>query len=783
MQPLEQRRIVERVGQRPRQSLRGLLPKYGGVMPQGPEPGWTGTNVAAVVAGCSQWRSGDSRFPRHPTPSQAAHAASERVARAERICSRAGAGLLVAALMVVAVDAEAQTAVCSNTPATGERVSCMEDASSTDDISLALEGVVIDTTADDVQSIYVEHLGEGRVSIDVVPKIDSEEIRTDSSLSTTGNNAPGLHGRHDGTGDLDITSSSTEITTTGTASRGIYGFHKGDGNIDIESRNDVIHTMSAHTEDLHNLKTEGIVGRHQGVGHITIVADRTEVTTASTAAVAVRGVVETTNRDDIPSGAVNNLTITVTGAVLVTSGRLSQGINAWHQRATDNSQGRILVTVRDGTISTSGHGAAGIWAHHQSEGDVDVNVTAQTIHTHGGNSKGIVAHQEMSGAESPQTGNLNVYAENITIETRGPVTSDGIYARNSGVIGDVNITVVESSITTKGTGIYRNIGSLDHGIRGEINEGVGNINIIARGGSVTTLGTYSYGIFGIHRGDGYLSMETKDGNVVTTTGDNAHGIVAYHFGTEDTRSMEITVGGTVEVSGANAQGVRVGTVNSSGVPERVAGLDEDGYRRQTVRVNGRVYSGSGAGIGVFLAGGGRVYIGPRGSVGAASGIAIRATGDVPDANPEDPPMKPMLYVDINLDGRRVAQVIGDDWIINDGGETTIVVNGVKLHDGAGGVVRDENGNPIKAPNGAVDVWIRDDGPHRRYHHEPVDDFRSIHKHHRRSGLLRRGLHSIRAAAHAHGATRAAVHGGIRAARRRLRGAAERVAAPERMGRR
>ena len=29
---------------------------------------------------------------------------------------------------------------------------------------------------------------------------------------------------------------------------------------------------------------------------------------------------------------------------------------------------------------------------------------------------------------------------------------------------------------------------------------------------------------------------------------------------------------------------------------------------------------------------------------------------------------------MNLDGRRVASVIGDDWILNDGGETTIAPN-------------------------------------------------------------------------------------------------------------
>ena len=121
-------------------------------------------------------------------------------------------------------------------------------------------------------------------------------------------------------------------------------------------------------------------------------------------------------------------------------------------------------------------------------------------------------------------------------------------------------------------------------------------------------------------------------------------------------------------------------------------MGADGYRQQAVRVNGRVFGGTGEGAGIFLAGGGKVFIGPRGTVGAASGIAIRAAGDAPK-----------LLVDMNLGGRRVGEVIGDDYILNDGGETTVVVNGVKLHDGATG------NTGSSAPNGAWDVSLREDG--------------------------------------------------------------------------
>ena len=138
---------------------------------------------------------------------------------------------------------------------------------------------------------------------------------------------------------------------------------------------------------------------------------------------------------------------------------------------------------------------------------------------------------------------------------------------------------------------------------------------------------------------------------------------------------------------------RVGIVNGDGEAERVAAAGADGYRQQTVTVNNRVYGGTGEAAGVFLAGGGKVFIGKQGTVGAASGIAIHATGGT----------APTLYVDIDLDLRRVAEVIGDDWIINDDGETTIVVNKVTLHDGANGVTG------RTAPNGAWNVTMRGEG--------------------------------------------------------------------------
>ncbi len=294
------------------------------------------------------------------------------------------------------------------------------------------------------------------------------------------------------------------------------------------------------------------------------------------------------------------------------------------------------------------------------------------------------------GLHQGTSGNVDISVQggSITTENTNSHGVSGIHQGN----GDIDISVQDAAIRTESTGIYRNIGTLAHGVLG-YHTGSGNIDISVQGGSITTMGSYSYGFRGDHRGDGDITIAS--GGSITTAGDNAHGVVAYHYGTMDSRTIAVTVGGTISAGGAGAHGVRIGALNAEGEAARAAGMDADGYRRQTVTVNGAVMGGTGAGV--YLAGGGLVVIGPKGSVGAESGIAILATGDTPV--PGGDPLKPRLHVSMNLDGRRAAEVLDDDWIVNDGGETTIVVNNVKLHDGAAGVTG------LTAPNGTRDVLI------------------------------------------------------------------------------
>ena len=253
--------------------------------------------------------------------------------------------------------------------------------------------------------------------------------------------------------------------------------------------------------------------------------------------------------------------------------------------------------------------------------------------------------------------------------------------------GDIDIDVGNATFMVTGDnsdGIYAS------------HRGEGDINVDAQGLTIAANGTESNGVYGDHRGaEGDVHIDVR-GSRITTRGVNSYGIYAEHE--SGIGEVRITVdGGTIRAAGMDASGIQIGRLNEEGMVERAAALGEDGYRNQSVTVNGQVFGGSGEAAGVYLAGGGRVMIGLQGSLGAESGVAIRATGDTLDS--AGATRKPKLYLDANLAGRRMASVIQGD-VQNDGGETTIVVNGVKLYDDAAGATG------LEVLNGAWDVTLR-----------------------------------------------------------------------------
>ena len=590
--------------------------------------------------------------------------------------------------------------------------------------------------------IYGRHEGMGNITL-VVEGVPEADTTIETSPPPSGNNTVfsyAIDGDHEGQGGVDITVSDVTIMAEGFSggenARGVSGriwplrvpspdvgdpLHSGDFDVKIDVSRSRISTMGQ--------TANGIYGSHYGTtttavlhGDVNIAATNTDITTEGLYSAGIYGQ---------NASAVGDIILTMRGGSITTEEfDESHGIELLKADFTDTgTSGDITATVTDAELRTKGTLAHGIFGYHQGTGAVNINVGDSTITTESTEAPSGFPFANGIYGRHVGTGDVTIDVRGGTITTMG-VDSHGIFGRHEGT-DDIVINTRNHVITTESTDLDPQYGeTFSTGIYAR-HQSIGNITIDARGGGITTKGVVSYGLYARHEGDGDITIDTRDGHTITTTGANGHGIVAHHQGTMDSRSMAITVGGTIDASGEGAQGVRVGTLNTDntdavpdGTPERVAALGEDGYRQQTVTVNGSVM---GDDAGVWLAGGGRVVIGPQGSIASDSGIAILATGtvaevpavlddpttmNVDESMPAMPAIPPKLRVDLNLGGRRVAQAIGDDWIINDGGETTIAVNRVVLHDGATGVTG------RTAANGVWNVRMREEGVNVDYIMDP-----------------------------------------------------------------
>ena len=480
-----------------------------------------------------------------------------------------------------------------------------------------------------------------------------------SSADVT-SNARGISVGHYGeSGALRLELRGGNFTTMGESAFAVHSHHRGAGDSRMIARNLTVNTNGRYAY--------AIVSSHVGAGDTNIDVRGSAISTTGEDADGILGA----HHD------AGDLTIDAQGLTVSTTGKNSDGIFGQH-----TGQGSFDLHVRGGAISTTGENALGILGLHWDAGDVTINAQALTVLTTGESADGIFGQHRGEGS-------LDLHVQGGAISTTGK-NAPGIVGGHFDA-GDVTIDVRDVTITTESTGLNLDPDSDD---------------------------ISAYGVYAWHGNptdaDGNPLTDSDDnviqgtGNIVIgltsseigTRGEGAHGIFAEHE--SGIGEIRITVdGGTIGAAGMEASGIRIGRLDEEGIVENAAALGEDGYRRQSVRVNGRVIGGSGEGAGVYLAGGGRVMIGPQGSLAAESGVAIRATGDGLDS--AGATRQPKLYLDANLAGRRMASVIQGD-VLNDGGETTIVVNGVTLYDEAAGATG------LEVLNGAWDVTLRGRDP-------------------------------------------------------------------------
>ena len=358
------------------------------------------------------------------------------------------------------------------------------------------------------------------------------------------------------------------------------------------------------------------------------------------------------------------------------------------------STGDVDMDVRDVDIEVRGPGESidGIYGYHLGTGDTDITVRDADIAVHGDQYSNGIAYGYWIADEA---GNLSVDAQDVDIEVHGERYLDGIWGIHRGT-GDIDVDVRRAAILTNGA---------DSGGMSFVHDGGGDISVAVRDVDIEVNGDRSVGIGGGQRYEatGDIAIDVRDATVAAT-GESIAGIRSFHMSGEGSILVRVD-GGTIVAEGPGSSGILVGLTgrifgDRTGPIKAPAGgeIEVDGSApggspraggnpAQSVMVNAHVRGGTGVGAGVRLYGGGRVEIGPRGSVGADSGVAVRAEGE--DA---------ALHVDVALDGRRPGEAIAGE-IRNDDGRTTIVVNGTTLHDGMTGATG------MRAPHGARDVTL------------------------------------------------------------------------------
>ena len=314
------------------------------------------------------------------------------------------AGGLAFAFSLGAGEAAAQSAVCSNTPAAGQRIDCREGGGSADDIRIDATNVVIPATA--THAIYARHSGSGDIDIDL----------SGGTLTTTGARDYAVIGWHSGaSGDVDIGLKDVIARTSNADSHGVVGYGQGGARtVRIDVRGGSITTEGS------GAGSHAVVAWQTGAGDIDVDVTDAAIETQGVNSVGVFGY-------RTEAGASGNVDVDVRGGSIASKGRGLYGVHAWARNsdgagdvemsvagtavtmarrlaaavfAENAGTGDLAVTVSDGAVlRADGERSIGVRAVHGGNGGIALDVSGETvIAVEGGDSAGVQAYHTASRA-------------------------------------------------------------------------------------------------------------------------------------------------------------------------------------------------------------------------------------------------------------------------------------------------------------------------------------------------------------------------------------------------
>ena len=261
---------------------------------------------------------------------------------------------LALALVFGTAEAAAQTAVCSDTPAAGQRIDCRQGAGSADDIRIDAMNLAIPATT--THAIYARHQGSGAIDIDI----------SGGSLTTTGARDYAVIGWHSGaSGDVDIGLKDVVARTGNADSHAVLGYSQGGMRavrIDVQG--------GSITTEGSGAGSHAIVAWQQGSGDIAIDVQDAAIETQGRNSVGVFGYRTGT-------GASGNIDVDIRGGSIVSKGLGLYGVHAW-ARNSDGS-GDVDMSVAGTAVTMERRLASAIFAENAGTGDLAVRVSGGAV--------------------------------------------------------------------------------------------------------------------------------------------------------------------------------------------------------------------------------------------------------------------------------------------------------------------------------------------------------------------------------------------------------------------
>ncbi|WOE76123.1 autotransporter outer membrane beta-barrel domain-containing protein [Alterisphingorhabdus coralli] len=340
------------------------------------------------------------------------------------------------------------------------------------------------------------------------------ELTGGSTVETSGSFSHGLYGRTDtGLGDVEVTATGSTITTNGPDASGIRGLNLGNeagagGNVTIDASDMTVRVLGTSNGN----QSVGIMGEnYSATGSVTINVANTEIETTS----------------------------------LGTDFTRRQGHAVY---AIAGGSGDAIITSDNGTYSTQGDAAHGVFAIAQNDGAATVELAGGgSVTTNGADAFGGFARAEGAGlARTEQSGNG-------TISTSGD-NAFGLTAEASGSGEAIAIQSGDGTIQTLNDSTPGIIGSGSAAVQAR---GEGSANATAQqsgAGLISTAGVAADGVIAFTVGQGDALAEQTGAGTITLQSEGSSGVVARAVDEGNATAVQ-SGAGVITASGISGAGV------------------------------------------------------------------------------------------------------------------------------------------------------------------------------------------------------------------------------------